>query len=237
MGITVKIEGRKSKQSKLKEVLIKNNKKRFLSSYFVAFISVLLAVYLILLEKDMINSIVGKNYTDTVRIVYYILIFICLELIFEYLKKLLTGRTVERITTGLRNRLSEKLIFSEYSQVNKQKRGDVVSMVTNDLELIKEFLTQYIDLFYQLSIFCIALFFAAKMDFKMTLVTFVVIPIGFLIILMISLPIKIHTSIQQEMSGNANIIFSEAVNSMDVLKAYKKAYKIEGFFLEKFKKI
>ncbi|KAF2955456.1 ABC transporter ATP-binding protein [Marinitoga sp. 38H-ov] len=235
MGLTITIEKKplkSGKKSKLNQFLIKPNRKVFLTSYVFSIISAVLTIYLILLEKDMINYLISKEYEASIKIIYSILLFGVLELFFEYLRNIFTGKTVEKIVKDLRNNVPQKLLFSEYSYLERKKSGDIISIISNDIELIRDFLKQYVgELYYQISIFCIALFFAAKMDIKMTLMSFIIIPIGFIILLVISLPIKIYTAAQQAMFGKANIIFSEAINAMDVLKVFR----IEKFFWKKFK--
>jgi len=200
----------------------------------VAVLSILVAflnVYLIKFEKEITDAAILKNKGLFKGLLIGVLVIICLKIPVEYIKAYLFGKFAEKTLMDLRIEISKKLIFSPINFIEKNAAGDFISRLTSDISIVAGFFTSALDqLLYHPVVFIIGLIYAIHLNWKMTLISFAIIPITILIAFIISKPVERFTKKQQDLYGNTNAIFQDIISGISVIKVFK----LERYFYKKF---
>ncbi|BBE31047.1 ABC transporter ATP-binding protein [Tepiditoga spiralis] len=243
MGISITVQNKdnddknnkinKNEKKLLSSMVIKPYFKNYILSFIISFFTAFGIISIVLLEKDLINFLTNKNY-DMFFNIGYKLFFLSIGVsILVFIKTFVNNVSTEKIIVKLRNKFSEKLLTSKYTDLEKQQTGEIMTLFLNDIDLIKDYISKvFNDLLYQPIIFIISISFALFINWKLTVVSFLIIPISLIISLIVALPIKSYTFKQQNIIDKSNTIFSDAISGIDVLKAFQ----LESIFLSKFKK-
>ncbi|AOY76640.1 ABC transporter ATP-binding protein [Clostridium formicaceticum] len=106
------------------------------------------------------------------------LILISLGVLFNYIQVYLLNYTSNKIVLQIRNQLFEQLQKMPLSFFDKNSIGQLVTRVTNDTETLHEMYTGVlVNLFKDIFVLCGIIFIMLKMNVKLALLSFSVVPI------------------------------------------------------------
>ncbi len=219
---------------KLLKPYIKKNIFLFILALLIVIINVsalTLIPYLTGKEIDEIASFIviktSGNYQDfswvnfELNLIYLIVLVIVL-VVFQYIFETLLGILSERISMELRNETFSKIINSNINFVDENKRGDLISLVINDVDNINLGLQSGLKQFYQ-GIVQVIITLVVMFIINWILGTIVICltPFGFLLSYVIAKKSKKYFKAQSQIASENNGIFLEYINNIETVKAFK----------------
>lgn len=165
------------------------------------------------------------NILITVSILYVV------SSIFSYLQAYLLIKIATKISYDLRERLMDKILQLPMEKVEENKRGDILSRITNDIDSLQHGITQS---FIQLTTAVITLIgvfvMMLSINIWMTLATIILIPIAFLVIRFITKYSQSYFLKQLVHKGSLNAQIEETFTGHDIIRAFNQ----EEISMEKF---
>ena len=165
------------------------------------------------------------NILITVSILYVV------SSIFSYLQAYLLIKIATKISYDLRERLMDKILQLPMEKVEENKRGDILSRITNDIDSLQHGITQS---FIQLTTAVITLIgvfiMMLSINVWMTLATIILIPIAFLVIRFITKYSQSYFLKQLVHKGSLNAQIEETFTGHDIIRAFNQ----EEISMEKF---
>jgi len=228
----------------------KNMKKAFgsLLSYSKAYIPIT-AVALILAVAGTIFSIIGPNkLQDMIDIVtegfmtgidipavediaYLLVILYGLSAVFSYIQSFIMTTVTNRVTQNLRTSISEKINKVPLNYFNKTSYGDILSRVTNDIDMIGQTLNMSIStLVTSVTMFVGSLIMMLYTNWIMALAAVGATVIGFIIMGAVMGVSQKHFIRQQNELGNINGHIEEVYSGHNVVKVYNNTQNVVDEF-------
>ena len=165
------------------------------------------------------------NILITVSILYVV------SSIFSYLQAYLLIKIAAKISYDLREKLMDKILQLPMEKVEENKRGDILSRITNDIDSLQHGITQS---FIQLTTAVITLIgvfvMMLSINIWMTLATIILIPIAFLVIRFITKYSQSYFLKQLVHKGSLNAQIEETFTGHDIIRAFNQ----EEISMEKF---
>lgn len=165
------------------------------------------------------------NLLKTVVILYVI------SSVFSYLQSFFLVEVSTKISYDLREQLIDKILHLPMDKVEENKRGDILSRVTNDVDSLQNGITQS---FLQLTTAVITLIgvfiMMLSINIWMTLATVVLVPIAFLLIRFMTRYSQSYFLKQLVFKGSLNGQIEETFTGHDIIRAFNQ----EEISMEKF---
>src|SRR6056297_1545879 len=146
--------------------------------------------------------------------------------IFNYAQKYLISGLSQHVIVDLRNDLYQHLQKLSLSFFERQRTGDLMSRITNDVNVIQTSLTTGLSNIVLQPIMIIGIVgFLIYIDWKLAMVSFIVIPLISFAISKFGFKMRsISTKIQNEMSNVTNIL-QETLSAVRIVKAFNNEEK------------
>ncbi|WP_296881326.1 ABC transporter ATP-binding protein [uncultured Methanobrevibacter sp.] len=184
---------------------------------------------------DGIQNMIHHTGSVDIAGLYNILIIVTalyvISSVFSYLQSYLLIRISTKISYDLRERMMEKITHLPMDKVDENKRGDILSRITNDVDSLQNGITQS---FIQLTTAVITLVGVFIMmlfiNIWMTLATIVLIPIAFIVIRFITKYSQSYFLKQLVYKGSINAQIEETFTGHDIIRAFNQ----EDISMEKF---
>lgn len=214
--------------------------KKYPFRLFVVIISILLQSG-INLALPMIIKIAIDDYINIVNVdlaaVFIIFISVVIATIVmaicSYLNRMIMGIVASRVTKDIRKDAFSKLQNLPIKYYDQNAHGDIMSIMTNDIETINQAFYQVIPQLissFVMFIGAIILMFITNVD--LTLVALGILPVAFLIIIYITSKAFKHFRITQKSLGQLNGILEEDIQGLKAVKLYNQ----EAEMISKFEK-
>ena len=161
---------------------------------------------------------------DFSRIATLIGILIALYLISalcNFLQEIIMARLSVKVTYGLREKVSAKMHRLPINYYDTQKQGDILSRMTNDVDMISTTLSENLTRLISSATTIIGvLVMMLTISWLMTVATLVVIPLSMWIMVIVLNKSHVFFSAQQEAMGELSGIVEETYSGHDVVRAY-----------------
>lgn len=171
------------------------------------------------------------DFTSLINILTIVVILYVVSSIFSYLQSYFLIKIAAKISYDLRERLMDKIIHLPMDKVEENKRGDILSRITNDIDSLQHGITQS---FIQLTTAVITLLgvfiMMLSINIWMTLATIILIPIAFLVIRLITKYSQSYFLKQLVHKGSLNAQIEETFTGHDIIRAFNQ----EDISMEKF---
>lgn len=222
--------------------ILKDHKLKLILTIVCAVISTLFTIIAPLLIGQAttiifegINKIIHNTGTIDFNALLHLLtivtILYAVSSIFSYLQSYLLIEVTTKISYDLRKRLIDKILRLPMDKVDENKRGDILSRVTNDVDSLQNGITQS---FIQLSTAIITLIGVFIMmlfiNIWMTMATIILIPIAFILIRFMTQYSQKYFMKQLEFKGSLNGQIEETFTGHDIIRAFNQ----EEASIEKF---
>ena len=181
--------------------------------------------------NNMIHNTGTIDVNSLIDILIIVVILYIVSSVFSYLHSIFLIEVTTKISYDLRERLIDKILHLPMEKVEENKRGDILSRVTNDVDSLQNGITQS---FIQLTSAIITLIGVFIMmlfiNVWMTLATVILIPIAFLLIRFMIKYSQSYFLKQLEFKGSLNGQIEETITGHDLIRAFNQ----EDISMEKF---
>ncbi|WP_343152568.1 SmdB family multidrug efflux ABC transporter permease/ATP-binding protein [Buchnera aphidicola] len=184
-----------------------------------------------ILISYFINNIILQHSESIKEVLFFILVFIILQIIsayLYYLQSVVFNKTALKIVQKLRCDVMKAALFQPISVFDTQPIGQIISKITNDTELIKELYDTVIATTMR-SIVLIAITIIAmfSLEWHMAIISIIIFPL--VIIIMVTYQ-HYSTPILRKVRyyvANLNNKFNEYINGMNVIQQFNQEKKFK----------
>jgi subfamily B ATP-binding cassette protein MsbA len=184
--------------------------------------------------KDKVNEIViGIDRKETlVNFCWLILLIAAASNLFLYLQGYFMAYVQQGVIRDFRNRLFEKYQQLSLSFFHRQRTGQLISRVTNDVIVLNETVDLGFNrLVTDLLTVIILIIFLLLLSWKLTLMAALVLPLVFGFIYWMGKKLRRYSARTQEKMADVNSVLEEAVSNVRIVKAYAmEKFEIRKFF-------
>ena len=224
--------------------LLKDHKWKLILTVICAVISTLFTVIAPLLIGeattlifDGINKIIHNTGSIDLNALINILIIVSvlyvISSVFTYLQSIFLVEVTTKISYDLRERLIAKILHLPMDKVEENKRGDILSRVTNDVDSLQNGITQsFIQLLTAIITLIGVFIMMLSINIWMTLATVIRIPISFILIILMTKFSQKYFLKQLEFKGSVNGQIEETFTGHDIIRAFNQ----EEISMEKFER-
>lgn len=171
------------------------------------------------------------DFTGLYHVLTIVVVLYIVSALFSYLQSYFLIKIAAEISYDLRKRLMDKITRLPMDKVEENKRGDILSRITNDIDSLQHGITQS---FIQLTTAVITLIgvfiMMLSINVWMTLATIILIPIAFLVIRFITKYSQSYFLKQLVHKGSLNAQIEETFTGHDIIRAFNQ----EDISMEKF---
>ena len=140
---------------------------------------------------------------------------------FNYLQSWVMSYISQKVTFNLREQLSKKIARLPLSYFDKTETGDVVSLVTNDLEIVGQNLSQSLVQIITSTVTIIGVaIMMFRISWEMTMIAVIIVPISLALISFIMKSSQKYFADLQRETGRINGHVEEILGSHEIMKAY-----------------
>lgn len=215
-------------------ILLKNHKWKLILTMICAVISTAFTIIAPLLIGqattlifDGINNILNNtgsiDFEGLVNLLIIVVILYVISSVFSYLQSIFLIEVTTKISYDLREKLMDKILHLPMDKVEENKRGDILSRVTNDVDSLQNGIAQS---FIQLTTAVITLIGVFLMmlfiNLWMTLATVILIPIAFILIRFMTKYSQSYFLKQLEFKGSLNGQVEETFTGHDIIRAFNQ---------------
>ncbi|MFT4718542.1 MAG: ATP-binding cassette subfamily B protein [Rickettsiales bacterium] len=202
---------------------------RYLKSYkksiFVVFITLIITSASVLLLGKIIKHFIdlgfsAENSGSLIKIsIISLFIIICLA-IAGYFRSFLINSVAQKVIFTIRKQIYSHIINISPDFFENNKVGDIISRMTNDVNLLYNIISNVISFFIRnVIVFLGALIFLFTIDYELTLVIFLLIIISLLPILFLIKKIKIFADIEAKDLSICTSHIEETTNFLKVIQS------------------
>ena len=222
--------------------LLKDYKLKLTVTFICAVLSTLFSIISPLLIGKATTTIYDgivkiTNHTGTIdfnlliNILILAAVLYAISALFSYLQSYFLVEISTKISYGLRERLMEKITHLSMDDVDENKRGDILSRITNDVDSLQNGITQAFLQMMTAVITIVGVFLMMLyINIWMTLATMILVPISFLVIRYITKYSQSYFLKQLVFKGSLNAQIEETFTGHDIIRAFNQ----EDISIEKF---
>lgn len=189
-----------------------------------------------LIGNEIVEALGADVPIDMARvgaIAIWLIVLYVASALFNFIQSIVMSVISVNISRRMRNDLSDKINKLPLSYFDRQSFGDILSRVTNDVDLIGQTLNQSLSQLvssFTLIVGIIIMMFT--ISWQLTLVELVSVPVSFLLVMIIVKISQKHFRRQQNALGDINGIVEEIYSSHNVVKVFNGQEKAEREFEE-----
>ena len=182
-----------------------------------------------------INNIIHNtgtiDFTTLINLLVVVVILYIVSALFSYLQSYLLVEISIDISYNLRQRLMDKITHLPIEQISENKRGDILSRITNDVDSLQNGITQAFLQMLTAVITIVGVFIMMlSINVWMTLATIILVPTAFLVIRFITKHSQSYFLKQLVFKGSLNAQIEETFTGHDIIRAFsREADSIEKF--------
>ena len=182
--------------------------------------------------KDMIDKVlVDKDFALLNLICVGIVVVFLFRGIFYFGQSYLVSYIGQRVIIDVREVMFRKFQRMPMAYFDKHQTGETMSYITNDVAAIQEALVDnLIELFTESSILIGSIVMMLYLDWKLTLLTLIVVPMVGYAMKIFGKKIKANATIIQERVADITSLLQESISSIRVVKSFvREEYEIDRF--------
>ena len=173
--------------------------------------------------NNIIHHTGSIDFDTLINLLVIVVILYIISSVFSYLQSILLVEVTTKISYDLREQLMDKILHLPMDKVEENKRGDILSRVTNDVDSLQNGITQS---FIQLTTAVITLIgvfiMMLSINVWMTLTTVILIPISFILIRFMTKYSQNYFLRQLEFKGSLNGQIEETFTGHDIIRAFNQ---------------
>ena len=177
---------------------------------------------------EVFNGIVSKmsggsgiDFTKIAQILITLLVLYVISAIFSFIQGFTMTRVSQKVTYKLRDDISKKINKLPMKYFDKKNNGEVLSIITNDVDTLSMNLNQSItEIITSICTVVGILIMMLTISWEMTLISLIILPIsGFIVKKIVGKSQKYFKS-QQDYLGHVNGQVEETYGGLDIVKAF-----------------
>ncbi|WP_405296245.1 ABC transporter ATP-binding protein [Methanobrevibacter sp.] len=173
--------------------------------------------------NNIIHHTGSIDFTSLINILITVVILYIISSVFTYLQSYFIIEISTKISYNLRERLMEKITHLPMEALDENKRGDILSRITNDVDSLQNGITQSFLQMLTAIITIIGVFLMMlSINIWMTLSTIILIPIAFLVIRFITKHSQSYFLKQLTFKGSLNAQIEETFTGHDIIRAFNQ---------------
>ena len=187
---------------------------------------------------EIFNGIVGKisggtgiDFSKVLGILLTLLGLYAISTFFGYIQGFTMTSVAQKLTYRLRNDVAVKINKLPMSFFDKKTQGEILSIVTNDIDMLSQNLNQSItQIITSVCTIIGILIMMLTISVTMTLVSLIIVPLSFLIIRIVVKKSQKYFKKQQDYLAYVNGLVEEDYSGHDVIRVFNRENKtIEEF--------
>lgn len=156
-----------------------------------------------------------------------------LSLTFNYIQALIVSNVSQKVTYQLRREISQKIHLLPLKYYDSRRIGDVMSIITNDIDTISHSLNQSLSQIVSSATLIIGvLIMMLSISWRMTTVTLFVFPVSVLIMLLVVKKSQKYFTKQQKVLGSLNGHMEETYTGHTLVKVFNREKYVKEAFEE-----
>jgi ATP-binding cassette, subfamily B, bacterial MsbA len=186
------------------------------------------------LEEFMQSFIFSGTKTHALFVICVIILFtFFLKSVFGYLQSYLMALVEQGLMMDIRNDLYRHMNNLSLSYFSNERTGNLISRVTNDVNVVNGGVSaSFVTLIREPLLILVFLGMAFTLSWKLTLLSFVVLPFSLFVISWIGMKLHKESGIMQEKMADITSVLQETISNVKVVKAFA----MEDFEDKKFRK-
>ena len=184
--------------------------------------------------KGLVRKVSGGAGIDFDKIAHIVLTLLCLYLtsaVFSFVQGYIMTGVSQKLTYRLRKEISEKINRLPMNYFDKQTYGEVLSRITNDIDILSQSLNQSAtQVITSVTTIIGVLIMMLSISPLMTLVALLILPVSMGLISMIVKRSQKYFMSQQEYLGHVNGQVEEIYGGHNIIKAFNKEEDVIATF-------
>lgn len=173
------------------------------------------------LRELLDTSFTGNEYKSLIFAIGFLVVIEVIAGFSNYIKNINLGFISQKVVGDLRVRVYEQLQKMSIDFYKKRNSGEIVSRMTNDINLFQQALTSGLTYILQMAItLVVAVVMLVNMDVMLTVIVFVSFLIMMLATKLMSSKVKGISKKSQENLSNITSILNQSVSGIGVIKAF-----------------
>ena len=173
-----------------------------------------------------INGTGGINFNAIKSILICLAILYIVSALFNYIQNLIMTHVSQRASYKLRKRISHKLNKLPMSYYDKQNTGDILSVITNDIDTLQLNLNQSATQLVSSIVTLVGIFIMmCTINFTLAIITALILPVASIIVMLIVSKSQKHFMNQQNYLGSVDGEVEEIISGHTVIKAFNAEEK------------
>jgi len=170
---------------------------------------------------DGVKNVSGVDMSKFVKICMFLVCLYLIGSVVNYLQQFIMAGVTQKTSQKLRTDINQKVNKLPLSYFDKTTRGDMLSVVTNDVDIISQTLGSTIsNLVNAIVLFIGVVFMMFKINWILALVTIGSSILGFVLVFLILSKSQKYFNRRQQNLGEMNGIVEEIYTNHNVVKAY-----------------
>lgn len=213
--------------------------KPYLGRFFLAIICIVIAsganLYLPWIIKDMIDKVLAEKDMAMLNIISIsIVVVFAIRGFFYYWQSYLVSYIGQRVVVDVREVMFRKFQRMPMAYFDKHQTGETMSYITNDVSAIQAALVDnLIEFFTEASILIGSIAMMLYLDWKLTLLTLITVPMVGYAMKIFGRKIKKSGTLIQEKIADITALLQESISSIRIVKSFvREDYEIKRFQVE-----
>ena len=187
---------------------------------------------------EIFNGLVGKisggtgiDFSKVLGILLTLLGLYAISALFGYIQGFTMTSISQKLTYRLRNDVAIKINKLPMSFFDKKTHGDILSIVTNDIDMLSQNLNQSItQIITSVCTIIGILIMMLSISVTMTIISLIIVPLSFFVIRIVVKKSQKYFNKQQEYLGHVNGQVEEIYGGLTVVKAFNAENKVTNTF-------
>lgn len=187
---------------------------------------------------ELFNGLVSKvsggagiNFDKIAQILLFLLGLYILSMIFSYIQGFIMSGISQKLTYKLRKEVSEKINRMPLSYFDKKTHGEVLSLITNDIDTMSQSLNQSATQLITSIVTAVGiLIMMLSINVPMTFISILSLPLTLFVVMFVVKKSQKHFQNQQKYLANVNGLVEEMYSSHSVIKVFNAEDKMLSKF-------
>ena len=178
-----------------------------------------------------LNGVGGINFTNIKKILLSLLVLYVVSALFNYIQNLIMTGVSQKTSYKLRKEVSLKLNKLPMSYYDKQNVGDILSIITNDIDTLQLSLNNSLTQVITSIVTVIGIFIMmCTINVTLAIITLLILPIASIFVMLIAKKSQKYFFNQQKYLAEVDAEVEEMISGYTVIKAFNGEEKVLNNF-------
>ena len=174
-----------------------------------------------------LSGATGIDFGKIAQILFTLLGLYVISVIFSVIQGFTMTSVVQKLTYNLRNQLAQKINKLPMKYFDKKTNGEVLSIVTNDIDTLSMNLNQSVtQIITSICTIIGILIMMFSISWEMTLISIIILPVSGFIVGMVAKKSQKYFKMQQDYLAHVNGQVEEIYSGLNVVKAFNSEEKV-----------